>query len=144
MGPRRTTEWERNVSFINDPGFGANGTPDMCTAPIERLQTQANGGCVGAPASCSRTDGVEGQITGNSVDAAGLARIAEVEPEVAQRAGQGHTRLQTAAGRAAGLRRTARSQFPAAAAFALRRPATGNRSRNSKISRDASAIISLV
>ena len=32
------------VSFINDSGFGAIGTPDMCTAQIERLQSQSNGG----------------------------------------------------------------------------------------------------
>jgi len=32
------------ISFINDSGFGAIGTPDMCTAQIERLQAQSNGG----------------------------------------------------------------------------------------------------
>lgn len=32
------------VSFINDSGFGAIGTPDMCAAQIERLQAQSNGG----------------------------------------------------------------------------------------------------
>ncbi len=32
------------VSFINDSGFGAIGTPDMCVAQIERLQVQSAGG----------------------------------------------------------------------------------------------------
>ncbi len=32
------------IAFINDSGFGAIGTPDMCTAQIERLQAQSNGG----------------------------------------------------------------------------------------------------
>lgn len=32
------------ISFINDSGFGAIGTPDMCIAQIERLQAQSNGG----------------------------------------------------------------------------------------------------
>ena len=32
------------ISFINVSGFGAIGTPDMCTAQIERLQAQSNGG----------------------------------------------------------------------------------------------------
>ncbi len=32
------------ISFINDSGFGAIGTPEMCTAQIERLQAQSNGG----------------------------------------------------------------------------------------------------
>ena len=32
------------ISFINHSGFGAIGTPDMCTAQIERLQAQSNGG----------------------------------------------------------------------------------------------------
>jgi signal transduction histidine kinase len=42
--------------------------------------------------------------------------------DAAQRAGQELTRLQSAAARAEGLRRTARSQLPAAAASALRSP----------------------
>ena len=32
------------ISFINDFGFGAIGTPDMVTAQIDRLITQSNGG----------------------------------------------------------------------------------------------------
>jgi len=32
------------IAFINESGFGAIGTPDMCTAQIERLQAQSNGG----------------------------------------------------------------------------------------------------
>jgi limonene 1,2-monooxygenase len=32
------------ISFVNDSGFGAIGTPDMCTAQIERLMKQSNGG----------------------------------------------------------------------------------------------------
>ena len=32
------------ISFINDSGFGAIGTPEMCTAQVERLQAQSNGG----------------------------------------------------------------------------------------------------
>jgi len=32
------------IAFINDSGFGAIGTPDMCVAQIERLQAQSNGG----------------------------------------------------------------------------------------------------
>jgi len=32
------------IAFINDSGFGAIGTPDMCTAQIEQLQAQSNGG----------------------------------------------------------------------------------------------------
>ena len=32
------------ISFINDSGFGAIGTPDMVTAQIDRLMTQSNGG----------------------------------------------------------------------------------------------------
>ena len=32
------------ISFINDSGFGAIGTPDMVTAQIDRLITQSNGG----------------------------------------------------------------------------------------------------
>jgi limonene 1,2-monooxygenase len=32
------------ISLINDSGFGAIGTPDMCAAQIERLQKQSNGG----------------------------------------------------------------------------------------------------
>jgi len=32
------------ISFINDSGFGAIGTPEMCAAQIERLQAQSNGG----------------------------------------------------------------------------------------------------
>jgi len=32
------------VSFINDSGFGAIGTPDMVTAQIDRLWKQSNGG----------------------------------------------------------------------------------------------------
>ena len=42
--------------------------------------------------------------------------------DAAQRAGQDLTRLQSAAARAAALRRTARSHLPAAAALALRSP----------------------
>ena len=32
------------ISFVNNSGFGAIGTPDMVTAQIERLWTQSNGG----------------------------------------------------------------------------------------------------
>ena len=32
------------ISFINDSGFGAIGTPDMVTAQIDRLMKQSNGG----------------------------------------------------------------------------------------------------
>jgi limonene 1,2-monooxygenase len=32
------------ISFVNDSGFGAIGTPDMCIAQIERLMAQSNGG----------------------------------------------------------------------------------------------------
>jgi limonene 1,2-monooxygenase len=32
------------IDFVNDSGFGAIGTPDMCAAQIERLQAQSNGG----------------------------------------------------------------------------------------------------
>jgi limonene 1,2-monooxygenase len=32
------------ISFVNDSGFGAIGTPDMVTAQIDRLMTQSNGG----------------------------------------------------------------------------------------------------
>ena len=32
------------IAFINDSGFGAIGTPDMCTAQIERLHAQSSGG----------------------------------------------------------------------------------------------------
>ena len=32
------------ISFINDSGFGAIGTPDMVSAQIDRLWTQSNGG----------------------------------------------------------------------------------------------------
>jgi limonene 1,2-monooxygenase len=32
------------ISFVNDSGFGAIGTPDMCAAQIERLTKQSNGG----------------------------------------------------------------------------------------------------
>ena len=32
------------IDFINDSGFGAIGTPDMCRAQIERLWKQSNGG----------------------------------------------------------------------------------------------------
>jgi limonene 1,2-monooxygenase len=32
------------ISFINDSGFGAIGTPDMVTAQIDRLWNQSNGG----------------------------------------------------------------------------------------------------
>lgn len=35
---------EEMISFVNDSGFGAIGTPDMVTAQIERLQAQSNGG----------------------------------------------------------------------------------------------------
>lgn len=32
------------ISFVNDSGFGAIGTPDMCAAQIDRLMKQSNGG----------------------------------------------------------------------------------------------------
>lgn len=32
------------ISFVNDSGFGAIGTPDMAVAQIERLMKQSNGG----------------------------------------------------------------------------------------------------
>ena len=32
------------IDFINDSGFGAIGTPEMCRAQIERLWKQSNGG----------------------------------------------------------------------------------------------------
>lgn len=32
------------IDFINDSGFGAIGTPDMCRAQIDRLWKQSNGG----------------------------------------------------------------------------------------------------
>lgn len=32
------------ISFVNESGFGAIGTPDMVTAQIERLMAQSNGG----------------------------------------------------------------------------------------------------
>ncbi len=32
------------IAFINESGFGAIGTPDTCTAQIERLHAQSNGG----------------------------------------------------------------------------------------------------
>jgi len=32
------------ISLINESGFGAIGTPDMCAAHIERLMKQSNGG----------------------------------------------------------------------------------------------------
>lgn len=32
------------IDFINDTGFGAIGTPDMCRAQIDRLWKQSNGG----------------------------------------------------------------------------------------------------
>jgi limonene 1,2-monooxygenase len=32
------------ISFVNDSGFGAIGTPDMCRAQIDRLWKQSNGG----------------------------------------------------------------------------------------------------
>ncbi len=32
------------IAFVNDSGFGAIGTPDMCAAQIERLRVQSNGG----------------------------------------------------------------------------------------------------
>ena len=32
------------IDFINDSGFGAIGTPEMCRAQIERLWNQSNGG----------------------------------------------------------------------------------------------------
>jgi limonene 1,2-monooxygenase len=32
------------IDFINDTGYGAIGTPDMCRAQIERLWKQSNGG----------------------------------------------------------------------------------------------------
>ncbi len=32
------------IAFINESGFGAIGTPEMCTAQIERLHAQSNGG----------------------------------------------------------------------------------------------------
>ena len=35
---------EEMISFVNDSGFGAIGTPDMAVAQIERLIEQSNGG----------------------------------------------------------------------------------------------------
>ena len=35
---------EEMISFVNDSGFGAIGTPDMVNAQIERLWSQSNGG----------------------------------------------------------------------------------------------------
>ena len=32
------------IAFINESGFGAIGTPEMCAAQIERLHAQSNGG----------------------------------------------------------------------------------------------------
>jgi len=32
------------IAFVNESGFGAIGTPDMCTAQIQRLMKQSNGG----------------------------------------------------------------------------------------------------
>lgn len=32
------------ISFVNDSGLGAIGTPDMCAEQIDRLMTQSNGG----------------------------------------------------------------------------------------------------
>jgi limonene 1,2-monooxygenase len=32
------------ISFVNDSGLGAIGTPDMCAEQVERLMTQSNGG----------------------------------------------------------------------------------------------------
>ena len=32
------------IAFINESGFGAIGTPDMCTVQVERLHAQSNGG----------------------------------------------------------------------------------------------------
>lgn len=32
------------ISFVNDSGLGAIGTPDMCAAQVDRLMTQSNGG----------------------------------------------------------------------------------------------------
>ena len=32
------------ISFVNDSGLGAIGTPDMCAAQIDRLMKQSNGG----------------------------------------------------------------------------------------------------
>lgn len=32
------------ISFVNDSGLGAIGTPDMCVAQIDRLMEQSNGG----------------------------------------------------------------------------------------------------
>lgn len=32
------------IDFINDSGFGAIGTPEMCRAQIDRLWKQSNGG----------------------------------------------------------------------------------------------------
>jgi Fic family protein len=51
-----------------------------------------------------------------------LAGFLAAAAEAAQRAGQDLTRLQTAADRAAALRRTARSRLPQAASLALRAP----------------------
>lgn len=51
-----------------------------------------------------------------------IAGVLAAVAEAAQRAGQELSRLQTAAGRAAALRRTARSRLPAAASLALREP----------------------
>jgi limonene 1,2-monooxygenase len=35
---------EEMITFVNDSGFGAIGTPDMAVAQIERLMEQSNGG----------------------------------------------------------------------------------------------------
>jgi hypothetical protein len=51
-----------------------------------------------------------------------IAGVLAAVAEAAQRAGQELSRLQAAAGRAAALRRTARSHLPEAAALALREP----------------------
>lgn len=38
------TNVKEMIDFVNDSGFGAIGTPDMCTAQIDRLMKQSNGG----------------------------------------------------------------------------------------------------
>ncbi len=38
------TTLEEMIALINESGFGAIGTPDMCAAQIERLMAQSNGG----------------------------------------------------------------------------------------------------
>lgn len=62
------------------------------------------------------------EALGLAAGPAWLAGFLGAVADAAHRAGQELSRLQTAAGRAGALRRTARSQLPAAAALALRSP----------------------